>query len=72
MVYPILTCNNYSLIVLSMQAMVTTAIKGNTPKLFCKYDQMVFIHMCKAFSKDILTICYVDTSLDKAILFLNE
>jgi len=55
-----------------MQAMVTTAIKGNTPKLFCKYDQMVFIHMCKAFSKDILTICYVDTSLDKAILFLNE
>lgn len=55
--------------VLSMQAMVTIAIKGNTPKLFCKYGQMVFIHMCKAFSKDILTIRYADTPLDKATLF---
>jgi len=46
-----------------MEAMVTKAIKGNTPKLLCKYAQMVFIHICKAFSKDILTTCYVDTPL---------
>jgi len=69
LVYPILIHNNYSLVVLSMQARVTIAIKGNIPKLFCKYGQMVFIHICKAFSKDILKICYVDTPLDKAILF---
>jgi hypothetical protein len=50
-----------------MQAMVTNAIKGNTPKLFCKYCQMVYIPIHNAFSKDILTICYVDTILDTVI-----